>query len=83
LCPRQKILLAENWFLQAGNGAENTKEKSRQCFQIVVRAFLLGHKFFFSLFLVIWSWGYLPDTLCVSWKKMKEKRWCFEKHNVA
>jgi hypothetical protein len=23
---------AENRFLQAGNGAENTKEKSRQCF---------------------------------------------------
>jgi len=28
----QKILLAENRFLQAGKGAENTKEKSRQCF---------------------------------------------------
>jgi len=26
------ILLAENRFLQAGNGAENTKEKSRHCF---------------------------------------------------
>jgi hypothetical protein len=47
----EKILLAENWFLQAGNGAENTKEKSRQCFPIVVRAFLLGHKFFFHFFL--------------------------------
>jgi hypothetical protein len=30
--PPQKIPLAENGFLQAGNGAENTKEKSRQCF---------------------------------------------------
>jgi hypothetical protein len=27
----QKIPLAENRFLQAGKGAENTKEKSRQC----------------------------------------------------
>jgi hypothetical protein len=30
--PLQKIPLAENRFLQAGKGAENTKEKSRQCF---------------------------------------------------
>jgi len=30
--PPRKIPLAENRFLQAGNGAENTKEKSRQCF---------------------------------------------------
>jgi hypothetical protein len=30
--PPQKIPLAENKFLQAGKGAENTKEKSRQCF---------------------------------------------------
>ncbi len=30
--PPQKIPLAENRFLEAGNGAENTKEKSRQCF---------------------------------------------------
>jgi len=28
----QKIPLAENRFLQASKGAENTKEKSRQCF---------------------------------------------------
>jgi hypothetical protein len=28
----QKIQLAENRFLQAGKGAENTKEKSMQCF---------------------------------------------------
>jgi hypothetical protein len=28
----QKTLLAENRFLQAGKGAENTKEKSRQLF---------------------------------------------------
>jgi hypothetical protein len=28
----QTIPLAENSFLQASNGAENTKEKSRQCF---------------------------------------------------
>jgi predicted adenine nucleotide alpha hydrolase (AANH) superfamily ATPase len=26
--------LAENRFLQAGKGAENTKEKSRRCFTI-------------------------------------------------
>jgi hypothetical protein len=30
--PPQKIPLAENTFLQAGKGAENAKEKSRQCF---------------------------------------------------
>jgi hypothetical protein len=30
--PWQKITIAENKFLQAGKGAENTKEKSRQCF---------------------------------------------------
>ncbi len=30
--PPQKIPLAENTFLQAGKGAENTKEKSRQYF---------------------------------------------------
>jgi hypothetical protein len=30
--PPQKIPLAEIRFLQAGKGAENTKEKSRQCF---------------------------------------------------
>ncbi len=30
--PPQKIPPAENRFLQAGKGAENTKEKSRQCF---------------------------------------------------
>ncbi len=30
--PPQNIPLAENRFLQAGNGAENTKEKSRQSF---------------------------------------------------
>jgi hypothetical protein len=30
--PPQKILLAENRFLQVGKGAENTKEKFRQCF---------------------------------------------------
>jgi hypothetical protein len=29
--PPQKIPLAENRFLQAVKGAENTKEKSRQC----------------------------------------------------
>jgi hypothetical protein len=29
--PPQKILLAVNRFLQGGKGAENTKEKSRQC----------------------------------------------------
>jgi hypothetical protein len=28
--------LAENRFLQAGKGAENTKEKSRECFPITV-----------------------------------------------
>jgi len=30
--PPQKIPLAENKFLQVGKGAENTYEKSRQCF---------------------------------------------------
>jgi len=30
--PLQKIPRPENRFLQAGKGAENTKEKSRQCF---------------------------------------------------
>jgi len=29
--PSQKILLAENRFLQTGKGAENTKEKSMHC----------------------------------------------------
>ncbi len=32
--PRQKIPLAENRFLQATKGAENTKEVSRQCFML-------------------------------------------------
>jgi hypothetical protein len=32
LVPTRKIPLAENKFLQAVKGAENTKEKSRQCF---------------------------------------------------
>jgi hypothetical protein len=36
--PPQKIPLAENRFLQAGKGAENTKEKSRQCFEGMRRA---------------------------------------------
>jgi len=31
--PPQKVPLAENRFLHAGNGADNTKEKSRQCFR--------------------------------------------------
>jgi hypothetical protein len=30
--PPQKIPFAENRFLLAGKGAENTKKKSRQCF---------------------------------------------------
>jgi hypothetical protein len=30
--PTQKIPLAENKFLHASKGDENTKEKSRQCF---------------------------------------------------
>jgi hypothetical protein len=30
--PPQKIPLAENRFLQAGKGAENAKEKSKECF---------------------------------------------------
>jgi hypothetical protein len=30
--PLQKIPLAENTFLQAGQRADNTKEKSRECF---------------------------------------------------
>jgi hypothetical protein len=32
---RKKIPLAQNRFLQAGKGAENTKEKSRQCFMSI------------------------------------------------
>jgi hypothetical protein len=32
--PPRKIPLAENRFLQAGKGAENTKDKFRQCFTI-------------------------------------------------
>jgi len=32
--PPQKIPLAGNRFLQAGNGVENTKQKSRQCFNL-------------------------------------------------
>jgi hypothetical protein len=32
--PQQKIPLAENKFLHAGEGAENTKEKSKLCFTI-------------------------------------------------
>jgi hypothetical protein len=35
--PPRKIPLAENRFLQAGKGAENTKEKSRQCFMLNMR----------------------------------------------
>jgi hypothetical protein len=35
--PPQKILLAENRFLQTRKGAENTKEKSRQCFTVGVQ----------------------------------------------
>ncbi len=34
--PPQKTQLAEYRFLQAGKGAENTKEKSRQCFYSLV-----------------------------------------------
>ncbi len=37
--PLQKILLAENRFLQAGKGAENTKEKSRPCFTTIEQHF--------------------------------------------
>ncbi len=33
--PPLKIPLAENKFLQAGKGAENTKEQSRKCFTLV------------------------------------------------
>jgi len=33
--PPWKIPLAGNRFLQVGKGAENTKEKSRQCFTAV------------------------------------------------
>jgi hypothetical protein len=37
----QKILLAEIRFLQVGKGAENTKEKSRQCFKCAKRLNLM------------------------------------------
>jgi hypothetical protein len=39
--PPQKIPLAENRFLQAGKGAENTNKKSRQCFKVTKGAFRL------------------------------------------
>ncbi len=35
--PLQKVLLAKNRFVQGGKGAENTKEKSRQCFTCRVK----------------------------------------------
>jgi hypothetical protein len=35
--PPQKILLAGNRFLQAGKGAENTKENSWQCFRVMFK----------------------------------------------
>jgi hypothetical protein len=35
--PQWKTPLDENRFLQAGNGPENTKEKSRWCFTAVKR----------------------------------------------
>jgi hypothetical protein len=35
--PPQKIPIVENRFLQAGKGAGNTKEKSRQCFYSLER----------------------------------------------
>jgi hypothetical protein len=34
---RRRSRLLKNKFLQAGKGAENTKEKSRQCFMYRVR----------------------------------------------
>ncbi len=37
--PPQKVPLAENRFLQAGKGDENTKEKSIQCFTICAQVF--------------------------------------------
>jgi len=37
--PLQEIPLAENRFLQAAAGAENTKEKPRQCFKCVEISF--------------------------------------------
>jgi hypothetical protein len=40
--PLQKIPLAENRFVQAGKGAENTKEKSRQCFTAEGRGSIVG-----------------------------------------
>jgi hypothetical protein len=115
LCLRQTILLAENRFLQAGNGAENTKEKIQAVLYDRGEGFTAGayiYIYIFSLFFVIWSggicqipslyhgkkwkkiadvsksimWhnflfplflvilgGYLSDTLCVSWKKVKRR----------
>jgi hypothetical protein len=35
--PPQKILLAENRFLQPGKGDESTKEKSWQCFRVMFK----------------------------------------------
>jgi hypothetical protein len=43
--PPQKIRLAENRFLGAGKGAENTKEKSRRCFTF----FKMPHEFLHSV----------------------------------
>jgi len=46
----RKIPLAENRFLQAGKGAKNTKEKSRQCFTtfefLIYSIFNLHHVLF-------------------------------------
>jgi len=38
-----KILLPENRILQTPKGAENTKQKSRQCFTVGNMSSLVGH----------------------------------------
>ncbi len=73
--PPQKIPLAENKFLQAGKGAENTKEKSRQCFtgrtRLICLLALWYTKPFCQLGLCVvvhyqWWW---TDQLRKKWKK--------------
>jgi hypothetical protein len=56
----QKIPLGENLFLRAGKGAENTKEKSRQCFRCKERNQIIANLMFTCCDEValnrLWSW---------------------------
>jgi hypothetical protein len=67
LVPSTAIPLAdENWFLQASKGAENTKEKSRQCFTYYVPSIETGIKLVQGLVLpqvpmsVVWICTFKP-----------------------